>query len=437
VPVIFSDYAFIPPDDIRLYQFLSSIQDREIAFLYRIFSNSELAVLEALSTDMKAIRNAEVAEGTFPLLIYHSDFNRGVAENAVMCEYLASHGFVVAVTHSFGLAAIRSEPDPAALETMVGDIEFVIGALHDLDFIDHDKLGIFGYRGGAMAALLLQMRSYNVDAVAVLENAFRDSLQAEWATGNPYYDIARMSVPLLEVYSSPQEGQDQQSVTPFKYAPRYSLGIRDTRGLDFTTYGLLPAAFLPSDPAGPRPNTGTYEVVCSYVMNFFDGHLNGTEASLAFLACTPSENGLEPERAVLARMEARERPPTEDEFLAILAGGDVETAVGLYDKFTAAEPDLILFPEAVMNVTGYRYLQRGLTGEAIAIFKMNAETYPQSANCWDSLAEAYIANGDNDHALECVQRVLEVLPNETDISDDLRQALESNAERYMEMLKEE
>ena len=433
MPVVLSEYAFTPPEDQGFYDFLSAVQNREVVFLHRVFRNNQTTVLEALSTDMNAVKNADPAPGKFPVLIYHSDFNSGIAENAVLCEYLASHGFVVALTHAFGSAAVRSEPSAAGLETMVGDMEFVIGAIRDLDFIDTDKLGIFGCRAGGIAGLLLQMRNYSVDAVVGVQAVVTDPEWAEVVTSNPYYDIARMTAPLLDIHAGGEEGQSEISVEAFMYASRYSLEFTDTRGFEFTTYGLLPGMFMPPDTPEPTSDSSsdTYESVCRYVLEFFDGHLNGSEESLAFLVGPPSETA----GATMNRMEAQDRPPTQEEFIGILTDGNVETAVELYEKFTAVDPDRILFPEATMNITGYRFLQQGRVSEAIALFKMNADTYPQSANCWDSLAEAYIANGDNEHALECVEKVLETLPEDTSISDDLRQALEANAERYMEMLK--
>jgi tetratricopeptide (TPR) repeat protein len=194
---------------------------------------------------------------------------------------------------------------------------------------------------------------------------------------------------------------------------------------------------MPPDTSGQTSNGDTYEVLCRYVLTFLDGHLNGSEESLAFLESSPSESGMDQVQVTVTRMASQDRPPTQDEFLGILADGDVETAVELYEKFKAADPELILFREATMNIAGYRFLGQGMVDEAITLFKMNAETYPQSANCWDSLAEAYIANEDNEHALECVEKVLETLPNDTAIDDNLRQALEANAARYMEMLTEE
>jgi tetratricopeptide (TPR) repeat protein len=171
-------------------------------------------------------------------------------------------------------------------------------------------------------------------------------------------------------------------------------------------------------------------------MSFFDAHLRDSEASMAFLEAPAEEIGLEPGTLVMNLAEAADRPPTQDEFLAILGAGDVATAVELHEKFKGQDPELVLFQEAQMNVMGYRMLQQGRAEEAVTLFRMNAEAYPQSANCWDSLTEAYIAIGDTEHALECVNRVKETLPTDTNISDDLRQALEANIERYMEMIQQ-
>jgi predicted alpha/beta superfamily hydrolase len=50
-------------------------------------------------------------------------------------------------------------------------------------------------------------------------------------------------------------------------------------------------------------------------------------------------------------------------------------------------------PEALINQIGYQYLLGGSPDEAIATFKTNVERYPNSANVYDSLAEAYEKTG--------------------------------------------
>jgi hypothetical protein len=422
-PVLFSDYAFSPPEDQSFYPFLSAVQNREVAWLHRILMNNQNAVLEVLGMDMNAVRNARAADGAFPLLIYACDFDRGIGENAVLCEYLASHGYVVATCNALSATSVRSQPGAAALEAMIGDLEYLISALHGRDMIEPGRLGVIGYGGGGLAALLLQMRNYNVDAVVTLAAGFADEPRAEMVMTNPYYDIGRMTVPLLSIYMETADGESSAPGEVFKYARRFMAEFPGTGPLELTTYGLIPRALMPPPEGEPPAGADAYKALCDYALTFLDAHVRGSEDAIARLSASD-----------LAVMDAEERPPTQDEFLAILNSGNIEAAIEIYDKFTAIDPELVLFPEANMNFAGYGMLQRGRTAEAVTLFKMNAETYPQSANCWDSLTEAYMANGDNEMALQCVEKVIQTLPNDTNLSPDLRQALEANAVRYKEQL---
>lgn len=46
--------------------------------------------------------------------------------------------------------------------------------------------------------------------------------------------------------------------------------------------------------------------------------------------------------------------------------------------------------------------------EAIEIFKLSVDAYPQSYNTFDSLAEAYMDNGDTELAIKNYQRSIEI-----------------------------
>jgi len=41
--------------------------------------------------------------------------------------------------------------------------------------------------------------------------------------------------------------------------------------------------------------------------------------------------------------------------------------------------------------------------EAIEVFKLNVEAYPESFNVYDSLGEAYMVNGDKDLAIQTIR----------------------------------
>ena len=73
-------------------------------------------------------------------------------------------------------------------------------------------------------------------------------------------------------------------------------------------------------------------------------------------------------------------------------------------------PEATLVKERAINDLGYKLLRMKKLKEAIEIFKLNVETYPKSANTYDSLAEAYTANGNMKLAIENYKKALEVDP---------------------------
>jgi len=49
--------------------------------------------------------------------------------------------------------------------------------------------------------------------------------------------------------------------------------------------------------------------------------------------------------------------------------------------------------------------------EAIEIFKLNVEAYPQSYNTWDSLGEAYMIAGNKELAISSYEQSVKINPN--------------------------
>lgn len=70
--------------------------------------------------------------------------------------------------------------------------------------------------------------------------------------------------------------------------------------------------------------------------------------------------------------------------------------------------------ERDMNTLGYRLLGAKKIQEAIAIFKLNVEAHPKSANVYDSLGEAYMTNGDKELAIKNYEMSVQLNPANTD-----------------------
>jgi tetratricopeptide (TPR) repeat protein len=68
------------------------------------------------------------------------------------------------------------------------------------------------------------------------------------------------------------------------------------------------------------------------------------------------------------------------------------------------------FLEHEFNQLGYRYLNEEKYDEAIAVFELNVEMYPESWNVYDSLGEAYMKSGQYDLAVNNYDRSIELNP---------------------------
>jgi CubicO group peptidase (beta-lactamase class C family) len=87
---------------------------------------------------------------------------------------------------------------------------------------------------------------------------------------------------------------------------------------------------------------------------------------------------------------------------------------------TAEDGARELISERVFNLEGYFLLRTGDVAQAIAVFKRNVEYFPDSYNVYDSLAEAYVANGEPELAIENYRRSLQLNPDNQNAVDMLR-----------------
>lgn len=64
--------------------------------------------------------------------------------------------------------------------------------------------------------------------------------------------------------------------------------------------------------------------------------------------------------------------------------------------------------EAEINAFGYRLIQIKKMDEAIEMFKLNAELYPESANVYDSLGDAYEQQGNKAEAIKNYEKAVQL-----------------------------
>jgi len=98
----------------------------------------------------------------------------------------------------------------------------------------------------------------------------------------------------------------------------------------------------------------------------------------------------------------------------------IDAAVAQYRDLKAKQSDTHDFAEPELNSLGYRLMAANKLKEAVEIFKLNVEAYPQGFNTYDSLAEAYMNLNERELAIKNYKKSLELNPQNTNAVEMLK-----------------
>lgn len=80
---------------------------------------------------------------------------------------------------------------------------------------------------------------------------------------------------------------------------------------------------------------------------------------------------------------------------------------------------------AILNKIGYVFLKEKSVDNAVIVFQENVKLFPNNANTWDSLGEAYFINHDKENALKAYKKALE-LDSNLESAKEMVQKLENS-----------
>ena len=123
--------------------------------------------------------------------------------------------------------------------------------------------------------------------------------------------------------------------------------------------------------------------------------------------------GLKPDPIVI-------KPTIDRVLFKAIASDGLEAGIKKYYDLKKNEPQNYEFNERVLNALGYNYVRQSKLKEAIRIFQLNVEAYPQSSNVYDSLGEAYMLNGDKDLAIENYEKSFAINPGNNNAVEQLK-----------------
>ncbi|WP_298894590.1 serine hydrolase [uncultured Psychroserpens sp.] len=87
---------------------------------------------------------------------------------------------------------------------------------------------------------------------------------------------------------------------------------------------------------------------------------------------------------------------------------NINKAIAQYKNLKSNSPDAYNFAETELNILGYGLLNENRVDAAVAIFKLNTEQFPESANPYDSYGDALVIKGDTLNALKNYRKCFEM-----------------------------
>lgn len=254
------------------------------------------AALRLMNAPMRASPQAKPAAGRFPVVVYAPGVGGPADENADLCEYLASHGYVVLASVGAGADGREVEESMAGVEPQVAAINFLIRYAQSLSNADAGRLAVMGWSWGGMSILFAAAQDPRIGAVISLDGTREPALTR-------LIDVKRLNAPWLYVSRTPdtipqinRSGIDTSFslLNEAKHAPVTQLIMYPMLHDDFVSRRLRedsPATYGEYSREEVRQAFG---MVALYVRHFLDAHLRNAAASHAFLARKPADNGAVP-----------------------------------------------------------------------------------------------------------------------------------------------
>jgi len=344
----------------------------------------------------------------FPLLIYAPSNSKSSVQNHLICEYLASHGYMVISVGSAGWESLKRSNDEESIMAQVLDMEYVLRYFEDNLKIKYDGLGLMGFSSGVLANIIFQMNNEKVNAVLSMDGS------QEYGSYLPLFksadfDLNRANVPYCFLVNN----YKNFSIYPFYYSIvasdkyMFSMPYLDHNG--FVSYWRF-FDLCSSNPKGSKICT-SYDYIESTALAFFNTYLKTSPTS---------------ESQVDLNIIANEyiKPETNDNALMaqvfnVILTNNINAGIQFLNEnqeaFESKENDIIILSKMIKDHD---------MDASVQLMLFNTEIHPNSWKAFFELANVYNENKDLSLAKTAALRAQQLDPENSEINSLLKKIKE-------------
>jgi tetratricopeptide (TPR) repeat protein len=374
---------------------------------------SDEQIRSAYGQPMKAVRDARMKNGSFPVIVVASD--GGPSNNAALFEHLASIGYIVFFTPGISRDGTRQVNAPQrVLADRINNIEYVLSFARTIPSADLGRLGVIGVNFDGMTALLYQMKSGNASAVVSIDGWEGKVGTEATLKESIYYDPVNFTVPYFVVLQDEKDPQpwltpSQGILNALLYADRYYYVFKDM------SHAYL-VADLYSLPMIPDANRKAYVYLYTSIAKYFDAYVKGDAAAKSFINNVASDNGLPPGIVKTELKSAGLAPvPSAEELEMMIMAGEFDKVTQIAKNAVRTNPSLKLIDASALDLYNFRFTQRSQPESALKVRQLGIVTYPLSAQAWSALGDAQLNVNQKEEAAKSYRKALELIDADHDL----------------------
>jgi len=335
----------------------------------------------------------------FPLLIYAPSNSKSAVQNHLICEYLASHGYLVIADGSAGENSLNRSNDTNSIMAQVEDMEFILGYFEDSLKIKYARLGLMGFSSGGLATAIFQMRNKKVKAVFSMDGGQEYGAYITLSKVEDF-DLKKTKVPYCLLVNN----FENFSIYPFynsivlKEKQMFRMSYLDHNG--FVSFWRF------FDLCSPKNSTSkfcaSYDYISSTALTFFDKYLKTTsfrnnESAFDFQTDDFIQSIIS-DNSMIAQLCNLILSDGIDEGMDFINNNQ--------EDFIKKENEIIILSKLFRDPQ---------PDAAIQLLLFNEKTHPNSWQAFFELGFTYKLNGELPLAKNYLEKALELNPENTEI----------------------
>ncbi len=365
---------------------------------------------QILDCPVVALQGATISKTKekFPLIIYAPSNSKSSVQNHLICEFLASYGYMVISVGSAGVNSIERGIDQVSILAQVKDMEYILSYFEDSLKIEYSGLGLMAFSSGGLATSIFQMKNENVKAVFSMDGS------QEYGAYNSLFKVEDFNLEKTNVpYCLLINNFENFSIYPY-----YNSIIADNKYIIRMPY-LGHSGFISywkffdlcSSPSSVNYFCNSYNSICNIALLFFDEYLLAEPTAVA-------ESKLD-----LQASEYFQPMSSNNTMIMQLCNSILTNGIDTAKSFLYENQEAFKEKENEINLLSKMFIDRYIE-TAIPLLKFNTEMHPDSWQAQYELGFAYKENEELSLSKEALLKAQQLNPDNSEITELLNEISE-------------